>query len=311
MLSVLPLVLATLASGDVRAHRPPGAPSWWAGLDAPTETAPARGVQYVRLPPSGRVRIPGGRYVMGSTPTEMMRAVALCKREVFRSRCDDIATAFRAEGVAHEVTLSPFLIDRTEVTVADYARCVAAGACSAPGYLPGDARFDRPALPVTSVRWEEAGAYCRWAKGRLPTEAEWEYAARGTASREFPWGMNYNPHVCNHGAFANDDTDKTDGFVGLAPVGSFPDGATPLGVVDLAGNAGEWVEDVYDIDENGFGYAPKPQTDPHGPKNGGFHVVRGGSYSDGAPWMRAAARGVTSLARAPFVGFRCAADAAP
>src|SRR5438270_918347 len=129
-------LVATLA--DVRAHRPPRAESWWNGLDTPSERAPARGVQVVRTPPRGRVLVPGGRFIMGSTPTEMMRAVSLCRREIFRARCDDAATAFRAEGVAHEVTLSSFMLDRTEVTVADYGRCVAAGACSAPGFVPGD-----------------------------------------------------------------------------------------------------------------------------------------------------------------------------
>ena len=304
------LGFATLVAlaGDVRAHKPPRAESWWTGLDAAGDSAPARGVQAVRMPPQGRVRIPAGRFVMGSTPTEMMRAVSLCRREIFRARCDDAASAFRAEGVAHEVTITAFMLDRTEVTVADYGRCVAAGSCTAPGYVPGDARFDRATLPVTSVRWDDAADYCRWAKGRLPTEAEWEYAARGPASREFPWGNVYNPHLCNHGAFANDDTDATDGFVGLAPVGSFPDGATSLGVLDMAGNAGEWVSDYYDIDENGFGYSGKPQVDPKGTRTGGFHVIRGGSWSDGAPWMRAASRGVTSLARAAWIGFRCAAD---
>ena len=109
--------------------------------------------------------------------------------------------------------LSPFYLDATEVTVADYGRCVAASECAPPGFSPGDKRFDQPNFPVTHVSWDDAAKYCAWSGGRLPTEAEWELAARGVEGREFPWGMNYNTHLCNHGALAADETDATDGFV--------------------------------------------------------------------------------------------------
>ncbi len=285
------------------------APSaWWNGLDSPTPTAPARGVHALRAPIEGRARIAGTTFVMGSSPTEMVRAVMMCRREVLRAMCDDRAQRFRAEGVAHEVSLGTFEIDRTEVRVADYQRCVAAGACSAPAFAVGDRRFDQPDLPVTQVRWEDAVAYCTWAGGRLPTEAEWELAARGQTGREYPWGNVYNPHLANHGSFADDETDASDGFIGLAPVASFPDGATPNGIVDLAGNAEEWVNDFFDQDENGFGYAASPQVSPTGPKTGVFHVIRGGSYLRGAAWIRGAARWVQMAPRSAAVGFRCAAD---
>jgi formylglycine-generating enzyme required for sulfatase activity len=291
------------------ASRPIPAESFWRGLPKATERAPSRGVVVARTPREGRVRIPGGKFVMGSSPTDIARALAMCRREILRARCDDLAVQFRAEGLAHDVTISTFEIDRTEVTVEAYGRCVAAGACAPPGFLLGDARFDRPDFPVTHVRWEDARAYCAWASGRLPTEAEWEYAARGPSAREFPWGNVYNPRLTNHGAFAHDETDATDGFVGLAPVGSYPDGATPLGLLDMAGNVSEWVEDVFDVDENGFGYSAAPRVNPRGPSTGGFHVVRGGSYIQGAAWMRSAMRGVLNMPRAASVGFRCAADA--
>ncbi len=106
---------------------------------------------------------------------------------------------------------------------------------------------------------------------------------------------------------ASDATDATDGFAGLAPVGSFPDGATPLGVLDLAGNAAEWVSDFFDVDPRGVGFAPGPVTNPTGPKTGSVHVVRGGDFEDGAPFMRAASRN-DSAGASPTVGFRCAAD---
>src|SRR5262249_19813664 len=122
--------------------------AWWSGLDSPTPSAPARGVHALRAPVEGRARIAGTTFVMGSSPTDMVRAVMMCRREVLRAKCDDMASRFRAEGVAHEVTLSTFEIDRTEVRVADYQRCVAAGACAAAGFAPGDRRFDQPDLPV-------------------------------------------------------------------------------------------------------------------------------------------------------------------
>ena len=310
--AALPLValLVLAATRDARARTRTKEDAWWAGLDAPRESAPARGVQALRLAVDGRARVAGGTFIMGSSPTDMVRAVMLCRREILHVRCDDVAMQFRAEGAAHEVTLAPFEIDRTEVRVRDYARCVAAGACPPPGFVRGDRRFDVPDQPVVQVRWDDAASYCAWAGGRLPTEAEWELAARGLRDdeRDYPWGNVYNPHLLNHGAFAQDDADASDGFAGLAPVASFPDGATPAGVVDMAGNAAEWVADFYDVDENGFGHPAAPETNPRGPKTGIFHVIRGGSYLSGAAWVRGAARSMMWLPRSAAVGFRCAAD---
>ena len=304
----------TSGGGDAGAETPLRADAWWVPLGPAQSHVPARGVEIAHVAPAGRVRMPGGRFVMGSTTTEMMDAMILCRREVFHSLCDNtmITGGFRAEGAAHEVVLSPFSIDRTEVTVDAYRRCVAAGVCRPPSFASGDARFDRAELPVTHVHWEDATTYCRWSGARLPTEAEWEFAARGAIGRQFPWGNLYNAHLCNHGGFAPDATDATDGFTGLAPVGSFPDGATPLGVLDMAGNASEWVEDVFELDDEGFGYGRAPQTNPHGKTTGVYHIHRGGSYEDGAPWMRAASRGTIAAISDPqleSIGFRCAANA--
>jgi formylglycine-generating enzyme len=238
----------------------------------------------------------------------MVQAVLMCRREVYGTLCDQIAGRFRTEGIAHRVTLSTFEIDRTEVAVAHYRICSQVGRCNAPGFERGDARFDAPQLPVTHVMWTDAVDYCRFAGGRLPTEAEWEYAARGKAGRLFPWGNLYNPRLANHGAFASDETDDVDGFAALAPVGSFPNGKTPEGILDLAGNVSEWVADYYHDDERGFGYGPEPTQNPQGPTTGTFRTARGGSYRDGAPWLRGSARQVLTIAAGPSMGFRCAYD---
>lgn len=294
-------------------------PFWYSVLPAKTSAPASASVIALRPRPSGRVRIAGGTYAMGSTPQEMAEAVQLCAREPLGSLCTSdlrdggsLQQMIRAEGHVHDVTVSDFDLDVTEVTVEAYMRCFSAGACSHPAYAHGDPRYDQPTFPVTHVRWEEAQAYCRWAGGRLPTEAEWEMAARGRVQNTFPWGKLYNSRLSNHGSLAATSEDATDGFLGLAPVGSFPDGATANGVLDLAGNVGEWVFDYYERDEQQFGYGRGAKTNPTGPTSGGDygHVIRGGSHLSGAFMLRAAARRASKYYEKD-TGFRCASDVGP
>lgn len=291
------------------AHTPRSGQDWWQALDsanAGSTVGAARGVIVLRAPASGRVRIPGGTFLMGSTASELDEAVQLCRREIEEPLCASDVVSFLYETIAHDVTLSSYSIDRTEASVAAYDRCVAANACTRAGYAPGDKRFDRPELPVTMITWDQARAYCAFAGGRLPTEAEWEFAARGEERRIFPWGDVYNSHLSNHGVLSiSDDTDASDGYATLAPVDAFRDGATPQGVLQMAGNVYEWVSDFFGIDPSGFGYPSGAATNPTGQATGFGHVVRGGSYAAPAAKMRGAARqGATGAS--PQIGVRCA-----
>ena len=322
-MSSWPLALVALAlfgadhdpyAGLARSRRPQRIEAFWLGLGPASPSAAAGSIVVLRPAVERRVRIAGAQFVMGSTPSEIARAVRFCEQEPLGPLCSEPVEGrpgpwILSEGYAHQVTVSDFDLDRTEVPVRRYARCVAAGACSPPAFNSGDARFDKPDFPVTSVRWDDAVTYCAWVGGRLPTEAEWELAARGRDGRIFPWGSLYNTHLANHGTWSLDDpTDGRDGFVGLAPIGSFPDGATASGLLDMAGNAAEWVWDWHDRDQDGQGYGRGAVVNPRGPSYGPRgHSVRGGSYRMAAFWLRTTARYASPFA-ARDIGFRCAYD---
>lgn len=240
---------------------------------------------------------------MGSSVEDVLEAVTDCMHEPLGSRCRE--EMFSDEVPDHKVTLSTFWLDRTEVTVREYRRCVALNQCKAIAYREGARRFDQPSFPVSFVRWSDADDYCRFRGARLPTEAEFERAARGLSGRRYPWGQLYNSHAANHGRFGLDVSDARDGYAELAPVGSFPSGRTPDGFLDLAGNVAEWVSDFY-----APGYPEAPATDPAGPALGGNvsgHVVRGGHFGAAGPWLRGASRSSADAeTRSPNIGFRCA-----
>ncbi|HEX8503666.1 MAG TPA: formylglycine-generating enzyme family protein [Pyrinomonadaceae bacterium] len=271
-------------------------------------------------------------------PDESARAeregMVLVGGGTFRMGSDD---EMPDEAPAHEVTVGPFWIDAREVTVGEFARFVAATGYKTDAEAFGwSGVFDREtgewarvdgadwrhpsgpgsraadAEPVCQVSWRDAEAYARWAGKRLPTEAEWEYAARGgLKGRRYAWGDELRPGgrpVANwwQGSFPERDTGE-DGFRGRAPAGSFPPNG--FGLYDVAGNVWEWCADWYG---EGF-YASSPRADPRGPASGEERVIRGGSWMCSENFCsnyRVAARshaapdtGLDNL------GFRCARDA--
>jgi formylglycine-generating enzyme required for sulfatase activity len=264
--------------------------------------------------------VPAGPFAMGSSAAEVARGVAECRKRAkpeHEARCEGW---FRAEGPQHQVTLDTFAIDRNEITTAQFEKFVAAtghrttaeregsgwvrrekdgvwgwenvkGATwRAPG---GPGTTAGPAHPAVQVSWSDASLYCTWAGGRLPTEAEWEKAARGGDGRRYPWGNDWDAaraaarHVTR----------------GTAAVGSYPAGASPYGVHDMAGNVWEWTADWYAPDY----YAQSPPRNPTGPAAGDQRVVRGGSWLN-EPFFLALTHRVEGRpeARANNLGFRCA-----
>ena len=158
-------------------------------------------------------------------------------------------------------------------------------------------RYNGPSQPVVGVSWYEADAYARWANKRLPTEAEWEKAARGTDSRKYPWG---NEMDFSHIGYSMADSSRT------LPVGSFPSGVSPYGLHDCAGNVSEWVADRYDQTY----YSRSPRKNPIGPKTGDFRVLRGGAWGGLRFQMQCAYRASYPPDYRGFrVGFRCAREA--
>lgn len=219
------------------------------------------------------------------------------------------------ENPLHEVTLSAYRIDKYEVTVADFAKCVDAGVCTHLATCvhdepsPDDAQCSwgvpgRELYPMHHVDCEDAKDYCAWAGKRLPSEAEWEKAARGTDGRKYPWGIA--PASCEYAVMM-----AVEGAPGCdeghtLPVGSKPAGASPYGVMDMAGNVWEWVHDWYRDDY----YVISPEIDPQGPDSGVSRGLRGGAYNYGALNMRVSDRDRPNWYDTlnSNIGFRCAKD---
>jgi len=200
----------------------------------------------------------------------------------------------------HQVSLDAFYIDRYEVTTARYAKFLEATGRKQPLFWNQGRQAAHRDYPVVGVDWDDADAYCRWAGKRLPTEAEWEKAARGTDGRLYPWG-NEEP-TPRHANFGKADWK---GYSTLMPVGSFEAGKSPYGIYDMAGNVWEWVADWYAPQY----YATSPARNPRGASNGDNKVLRGGSWNNVPLMLRSTGRNWSPPADRPlYVGFRCAQD---
>ncbi|MCP9440884.1 MAG: formylglycine-generating enzyme family protein [Nitrospira sp.] len=267
--------------------------------------------------PDETVLIPAGEFFMGSP---------------------DDGSSFDDERPQRKVFVGSFRIHRHEVTNARYKRFVDATGHRTPSHenprltlwLNGEPFPGSEQHPVVNVSWDDALAYCRWLGMRLPTEAEWEKAARGTDGRRYPWGNEWNGHLANSASHWADRTIEfkdggewkafwitgdgariarehgLNGEVLTLPVGSFPGGSSPYGLLDMAGNVSEWVQDWYEP----YSYLHAPLSDPQGPDGRLLKVVRGGSWLKPARNLRTSDRDYSSPAdRATGIGFRCAQDA--
>jgi formylglycine-generating enzyme required for sulfatase activity len=237
------------------------------------------------------------------SPVDGMSMVCVPAGEFLMGSPDADKYADNAEKPRHSVYLDSFWIDRTEVTNAMYALCVQAGVCrqhtkthsDTRGKYYGNPQYDD--YPVIYVDWDDANAYCQWAGRQLPSEAQWEKAARGTDGRIYPWGSaEPNSSLLNFDRIKGDTT----------AVGSYPSGASPYGALDMAGNVWEWVADWFD--DNYYSVYPTDDWphNPDGPEIGVVRGLRGGSWNNNLDFVRAIHRDWSDpTARIDLYGFRC------
>ena len=326
------LVVTDLPVGTYRLKaRKAGRPDWERSVDIVADrririTIEIEDVAAPKVNVSGdgaeMVFIPAGEFWMGATDDTVQPVREFCKKNPKTTYCQN-GQSDRDELPRHRVMLDAYYIDRFEVTNALFGKFVKAtgrqtsaeteGESAVWQLQPDGRRLQRvqikganwrsptgpgsstePTHPVVQVSWFDAVVYCEWAGKRLPTEAEWEKAARGVEGYRFPWGNEWDPTRLN--AFRGANSAAT-------PVGKFPQGASPYGVHDMAGNVWEWVADWY---SEGY-YGVSPAKNPPGPAEGKYRVSRGGAWHEG-PALNETTRRLATLpsSRANVRGFRCA-----
>jgi formylglycine-generating enzyme required for sulfatase activity len=248
------------------------------GTPTPSPTLAAGATRVWKKDGTTMVYVPKGKFWMGSS--------------------DSDPYALSDEKPQHEVYLDAFWIDRAEVTNAQYQLCVSEGWCDLPSKLNSHTRdsyynnLDFSNYPVIYVSWYQAEAYCRWAGKRLPTEAEWEKAARGTMGYVYPWGEGIACNYANYGSCVGDTSE----------VGSYPAGASPYGALDVVGNVWEWVADWYGSSY----YISSPVQNPQGPDSGHRRVRRGGAWNEKSGHVRVTDRYYDGPSEVDAnAGFRC------
>jgi formylglycine-generating enzyme required for sulfatase activity len=201
------------------------------------------------------------------------------------------------EQPVHRVYVDAFFMDKYEVSVGQYAKFLEDTSLEAPPDWDIMNQPQHQKRPVVNIDWADAVMYCKWAGKRLPTEAEWEKAARGTDGRIYPWGNEFPTRL-----HANFGKTEWNNHAALVPVGKLEDGKSPYGIYDMAGNAWEWVNDWYDANY----YKSSPSQNPSGPSSAELKVLRGGSWSDTPDDLRSANPHIYEPAiRYHNVGFRC------
>lgn len=250
---------------------------------APTASAapPPRPIARPELPfKDGMIRLPGARFTMGTADKH----------------------SAPNERPPHAITVAPFWMDKTEVTVSAYRACVTTRACAPLTNKNPTCTFgmNDPQLPVACVNWKDADAFCRAVGKRLPREAEWEYAARGTNGVRYPWGGG--PNCTAAVTLMHESTSRSCSGRRPAKVGAHPAGASMFGVQDMTGNVEEWTADWY-VENLAEGAAPR---------SGASHVLRGGGWLSTPSMSRTTSRNWGSSVEAgPNIGFRCAKNVSP
>ncbi len=261
------------------------------------------------------VYVPQGEFIMGGLTKNAFKE---CQKLFIGGTCSK--DKFTNEEPEHTIYLDAYNIDKYEVSNVAYRACVDDDICKPPSNtssFAGTSYYDDSAYnnyPVINVDWDMANAYCEWRDARLPTEAEWEKAARGENGSVYPWGSSFDGsgvNFCDSNCpFKFDWANKNynDGYTETAPVDSFPNGISPYGVYNMAGNVWEWVNDWYDSSY----YSKSPTSDPAGPGSGNVRTLRGGSWVDPGHYTRTSYRvGLKPSYVNTYVGFRCARGTSP